>query len=194
MANSYTQFSFAIPLEPTAIQTFRDAEALIDAVASRQVYGGTVPFHKLTFSDIVPGANEASVSEAVRNVAIEMGRIAYSDARDPEQIDEHSLWRDADLHFEYTKDSVCVYAEEFGNVEAAANVCVMAQDCLGAGPLAFEWAEICSRPVPGEFGGGAALIVPGKAPQFMNTGGWIADNFPTADPEADKGGGPDVSA
>jgi hypothetical protein len=51
------------------------------------------------------------------------------------------------------------YAEENGNVEqAAALVSQFFEKFRPAETLVFEWADWCSKPRPGEFGGGVCLV------------------------------------
>ena len=41
-------------------------------------------------------------------------------------------------------------------------------------PQGFEWADTCSRPRIGEFGGGAVALWRGKDTQWMNTSYWLS--------------------
>ena len=41
-------------------------------------------------------------------------------------------------------------------------------------PQGFEWANWCSSPRVGEFGGGALVLRRGAAPKWMNTGQWLS--------------------
>jgi hypothetical protein len=69
--------------------------------------------------------------------------------------------------------SIVFFSEENGNLD---QVIGLLQDFLKKFHLdksiRFEWAFTCSRPRPGEFGGGAAFIT-SKSIKYMNTGDWL---------------------
>jgi len=74
-------------------------------------------------------------------------------------------WDCEALDFEYdlSADDVHIYSEGFGNVDHAI---VFMQEFLRQrdpeGILHLTWAFTCSKPRPGEFGGGAAFITAEK--------------------------------
>ncbi len=65
--------------------------------------------------------------------------------------------------WEYSKyeDRVVIYCEECGNLEALVT---LLQEFLARffpdRAIVFSWAEWCSKPRPGQFGGGAVIVRP----------------------------------
>lgn len=81
-----------------------------------------------------------------------------------------------DFSVDDTKREVWFCAEESGNVEAVANVVQrFLKELQPHGCFGLEYAFTCSRPIIGEFGGGA-IFVTATTNCWMNTGQWVARN------------------
>jgi hypothetical protein len=72
-----------------------------------------------------------------------------------------------------TQFELCVFAEESGNVDHAANfVKAILFRFDPKGKVGFQWADTCDKPRPNEFGGGA-IVVTATSKKFMNTYQWL---------------------
>lgn len=72
--------------------------------------------------------------------------------------------------------NVTVYSEGAGDIDVAVSIFQALLDGLQLeGPLIFEWAATCSKPRPGEFGGGAVIIRRGKETVAMDTSSWATE-------------------
>lgn len=64
------------------------------------------------------------------------------------------------------------HSDESADVSALAELISFAMRRHGiAEPVVIEWAETCSKPRPGEFGGGAAVVTASET-RWMTTGEW----------------------
>lgn len=91
------------------------------------------------FSFFVEIKDQAQAVEQTLNEfkeGIESGYVQY-------EIDEHGLW---------------VYADEFGDVEYAAQLTQVLIKKFDLNPVGFQWAETCSKPQVDSFGGGACVV------------------------------------
>lgn len=77
-------------------------------------------------------------------------------------LDRRELWcggGEYSFYYEFDKGSVVLYSEESGNVDDVAQLISRflrrfhPQSCF-----VLQWAMTCSRPRPGEFGGGCCVI------------------------------------
>jgi hypothetical protein len=74
---------------------------------------------------------------------------------------------------EITDSTVYMYAEESGNVESCADLIANYMKHFDInGYFRLEFATTCSRPRPGEFGGGVCCITKDEE-YWMNTGSWL---------------------
>jgi hypothetical protein len=72
-------------------------------------------------------------------------------------------------------NSVIFYADESGTPENVADfVQAFLRKFRQKGCFTLEWANTCSSPRPGEFGGGAVFVT-AKNQQWINTGEWAAN-------------------
>lgn len=77
--------------------------------------------------------------------------------------------------FESDNSGVLIYSEEYGNVNSAASILVAFLKKFRPNDyLKIEWAEACSRPRTGEFGGGAVLIT-ANTTDWMSTTSWLEE-------------------
>lgn len=66
-----------------------------------------------------------------------------------------------------------IYAEEYGDVGAAADfIQQFLVEWRPKSKFKIEWAETCSSPRPGEFGGGAVVIT-ATSMEWLNTRQWV---------------------
>lgn len=87
-----------------------------------------------------------------------------------------------------------IWGDEYLNVENVANFLMgFVRDCrCGNVPgdvLTFEWSVRCSKPRPGEFGGGAFAVDSRENVEWMNTGAWaqrkLEEGLRPNDPKGD---------
>ena len=73
-----------------------------------------------------------------------------------------------------------IYMEESGDLEGLVSALYEFSAYFKLEyPIGFEWANSCSKMRPGEFGGGAVVIKPGKKPKWNSTGNWLAKELNT---------------
>jgi len=92
-------------------------------------------------------------------------------------VDDAEYFPGFETHFSDNDAGVSIYAVECGNVEVAANVL---QEFLNKFRpneyLSIEFANTCSKPRAGEFGGGAVFIT-ANAIKYFHTGSWICEQI-----------------
>lgn len=74
--------------------------------------------------------------------------------------------------FEREGTKVWVYSEEYADMNRLVDILAEYQKTFGdQKAIVLTWAYTCSKPRPGEFGGGAAVIVGGKI-ESLETRDW----------------------
>lgn len=99
----------------------------------------------------------------------------YADHADDEVLDKYG--GGFDYAFEDEGLTLYLYSEEDGSVDAVvAFVQAFLAKFRPDKKFSIQWAEVCSNPRPGEFGGGAAVV---SATQIksMTTLQWVADKM-----------------
>jgi len=81
----------------------------------------------------------------------------------------------AEFEWAFEEDGLWIYATEYGNVD---DVVAFVQDFLAEfrpdGCFSLAWAETCSKPRIGEFGGGAVFVTKNTM-EYQNTGDWLQE-------------------
>jgi len=78
----------------------------------------------------------------------------------------------AEFEWAFEEDGLWIYATEYGNVDdVAAFVQDFLAECRPDGCFSLAWADTCSRPWIGEFGGGA-IFVTKDGMEYLITGDW----------------------
>lgn len=83
----------------------------------------------------------------------------------------------AGFYWKIQDDGICLYSEESGNPHHVA--CLVQQFLKEMRPTANKgfsigWAEVCSEPRAGEFGGGAIFVTKEKI-HYMSVWQWLDD-------------------
>lgn len=98
-------------------------------------------------------------------------------------IDDHSVREDDQqidedfFDYEFDDSSVVIYSEEYGDIEAVTEFVKALQEKFPRhSPVGFSWAETCSKPRPGEFGGGAVVVDAGNV-EWVSTYHWLKDRI-----------------
>jgi len=72
-------------------------------------------------------------------------------------------------------DGIWVHSSDWGDLEALVGVvCAFQQRFQITEPWSLTWADTCSRPRIGEFGGGAVVVCKGEA-EWLHTWSWCED-------------------
>jgi hypothetical protein len=106
----------------------------------------------------------------VHAAAVKLIDEGYEERR---KADEEMRYDDLEaIGFEFQYDGTCgdlyLYAEEHGAPDHVVSyIETLIHRRLALEPVYFEWAYTCSKPRPGEFGGGGALITKDKTYWFM---------------------------
>ena len=74
------------------------------------------------------------------------------------------------------KRGLWFYSEEDNSVEDTIAAVRYLINKYQLPPIGFEWANSCSRPILGEFGGGA-VWTDGKECKYCLTGNWLSEQF-----------------
>lgn len=97
---------------------------------------------------------------------------------------EAALWLAEQLRSDARRPRACecaieketelwLYAEECADIDTILEAISNYQNKYNdPGPISFEWANTCSKPMLDAFGGGAAVIYNGHI-SFVNTGYWV---------------------
>jgi len=79
------------------------------------------------------------------------------------------------VEFSDNDSGVYIYAEEFGNVDTAASIFqTFLKKFRPSDYFKIEWADTCSKPRAGEFGGGAVFVTADNV-EWTHTGTWISE-------------------
>jgi hypothetical protein len=89
-----------------------------------------------------------------------------------EEIEEH-FYGIGVFDLTYSPTAICIYSEESGNIEGLSDLVRMYMQAFNMnGYLRLEYAETCSKPRAGEFGGGVCCVTKNNV-YWMNTGSWL---------------------
>ena len=102
-------------------------------------------------------------------------RIAAVEVLEGDEAEDlHRSESKADFEFSFDTNSVVMFAEENGSVDDIAS---FVEEYLRTfdptGCWSLTWADHCSKPRPGEFGGGAAFIT-ASGTKWIDSGGWAS--------------------
>ena len=112
------------------------------------------------FSEMIPCENKEQQDWLMQELAI---AIEFDDGE-----------RVPACAFEADGDDVWVYSEDSGDLEALADVVATFQVEFDiTEPWTLTWADTCSKPRLGNFGGGGLVIYKGKV-HWLDTWNWCA--------------------
>lgn len=76
---------------------------------------------------------------------------------------------------DFYDSGVCVYAEEYGDIDNAVAIFqTFLKKFRPDDYFKIEWAETCSKPRSGEFGGGAVFVTADNV-EWITTGTWVSE-------------------
>jgi hypothetical protein len=88
---------------------------------------------------------------------------------------------DLPYHQDDASFDLAIWADESGDSDVEAVIAFIEsffRAMRPTGGFGFEWANTCSKPRPGEFGGGAAFIFGSRATtRCFSTSSWLADQY-----------------
>lgn len=120
------------------------------------------------FSEVIPCENEEQVEWLMGSLAT----AVKDEGCESEDSDDDGY---PPCEFERDGSGVWVHSEDGGDLEALVNVICSFQEKFSIGdPWSLAWAETCSRPRVGEFGGGAIVVYKGEA-EWINTWDWCEE-------------------
>ena len=131
-------------------------------------------YTQFSFTFPVNEAEQAWLQAKIdRLTALIFGEVEPETEWEEDLVEESSFG----LVVNFEEGAAYFMSEESGNVELAIDV---VQQFLShfrpTAAIGFEWANTCSKPRPGEFGGGACLITTTET-KFINTGLWLAEQM-----------------
>lgn len=151
MANYFTQFSVAI--DGISKDQVAWAKGLHGAVMLRRDFLLSARMTPDESPDQESDPEWIEYADDVRQAAIS---IVDGDPDDPSdfQVTSYEIRKEGGVHAEI----LCIYGEEGGLEKAALFIQQVLIHIDSAEPVTLEWAETCSKPRPGGFGGGAMVI------------------------------------
>lgn len=148
MANNYCQWSEYLPLNS------KEEANWLKSVLSLDI-------------DDYPETNGLDESQARQKILGEKFGIYLSE-------DNADYFPSFSQEFNDDDSGVYLYAEEYGNVEAAATIIQTFLNKFRPDDyFKIEWADTCSKPRAGEFGGGAVFVTATKI-EWLTTGSWVS--------------------
>ena len=190
MANNYMSFSFRVPTSDAqtqvAIAAFNALERGLEAhFADHDGFANTAWGADIdgpaSAPGTVPDASGVLAPEDARDVTRTTGEVAalavrmFCAVRDlaapdvlENVIEGESVEGGLGVRVQ-DFGGFAVYTEESGDAAGAAALATALIEHFGLEPVGFEWAETCSAPRIGEFGGGAVLCAAGHAPRFESS-------------------------
>jgi hypothetical protein len=117
-------------------------------------------------------------SEVIEELSFEEIDWVRKNLKTYTQDEEHDEWIGGFQSILEGDRTLWIYSEGEGSPTA---VCAFVQAFLQAfpkrPPFTMQWSLDCSRPSPGAYGGGAAVVTKDET-KIMTTQQWIQDNLP----------------
>jgi hypothetical protein len=139
--------------------------------------GGRVSNYYTMFSEVLTGLTPAGIKwmkEFLRSSDEEVSASEYENFCEKRGLDADTQWPDFDYEFQ-SDGKLWIYSEESGSPE---NVVQAVQRYLREfdpeGSFKLRWSCTCSKPVVGEFFGGAAFITAESVAEWFPTD-WLKE-------------------
>jgi hypothetical protein len=151
MANNYCQWSEYFPINSKAESDWLKSVLSVDI--SRY-----------------ENADELSKSQLIQKILGEFFGVEIS-------VDDADFFPGFSKEFNDDNSGVYVYAEDFGNIEVAATIFqAFLKKFRPDDYFKIQWANTCSKPRAGEFGGGAVFITASNI-VWHSTGSWVSNQI-----------------